>query len=402
LGGSHQHAPASTTDFSGYTYTNTPYYVDDNGATAGAEAAPANAQLTWNSNAVIWDPAEDGTGTSIAYNNASLSGGVVLNTLNPDIVIGAGYSNASNPNSVASPNLLTNAYNMIISGAFQAEGIYIKDGAPTLLSGTTVGARTIGADGITLEATATSANFKTGNGTNGGAYPLNLAASQTWTNNNTAATGTLSVSVPINGAAPTATTYTLTLANNNTASTATNNTFLVNGVISNGTAGGSLALNVASAAGTYVTLSPYANIVTAPTVTSPSTYSGGTNILGGILDATSASALGTGNVTIAPSGTAAAELEMDVNTVLTATQSLTLTDNGPALASAFLNYTGTDTISALTDDGVPFAPGVYGPGAGGTPESFLTGTGTLTVVPEPASLGFVGFGALGLIRRRRK
>jgi len=39
-------------------------------------------------------------------------------------------------------------------------------------------------------------------------------------------------------------------------------------------------------------------------------------------------------------------------------------------------------------------------GAGVDSES-LTGTGTITVVPEPASLALLGLGALGLIRRRR-
>jgi hypothetical protein len=69
-----------------------------------------------------------------------------------------------------------------------------------------------------------------------------------------------------------------------------------------------------------------------------------------------------------------------------------------------LNYSGNTTINGLTVDGVAQAAGVYGAGFI-NPDNAFFGTGTITVVPEPATLAMMGLGAgllLGVQRFRRK
>src|ERR1700683_343349 len=81
-------AGAGTTDYSGYTYTNTPYYIDNNGTTPGGATGTPTAQITWNSNAAVWNPLEDGTGTPVEFNNAT-SITPTLASSNVDVVLGA-------------------------------------------------------------------------------------------------------------------------------------------------------------------------------------------------------------------------------------------------------------------------------------------------------------------------
>lgn len=70
-------------------------------------------------------------------------------------------------------------------------------------------------------------------------------------------------------------------------------------------------------------------------------------------------------------------------------------------ATLDLDFDGTDTIRRLYVNGVRVANGVYDAGNLGT---FLSGTGSLTVVPEPEvyAAGVLGILALGAYKRRRK
>lgn len=108
-------------------------------------------------------------------------------------------------------------------------------------------------------------------------------------------------------------------------------------------------------------------------LTGANTYTGDTSVLGGILSLT--------------------------NPVLNDVANVSL-----ALSSVLnLNFSGTDTIGGLTLGGVSMAPGVYD---STNSSGYLTGTGTLTVVPEPGTFGLLAAAGLAaatamLPRRRR-
>lgn len=145
------------------------------------------------------------------------------------------------------------------------------------------------------------------------------------------------------------------------------------------------------------------------TLSGASTYTGNTTVTNGTLvDNNAVSGVGTGNVFVAADSAAGATFQLNDAADLTPLQSLTLTDFAGSADSALanLNYTGTDTIASLVDNGVLEGAGVYGgSGSGATNQvSFLTGTGTLTIaaVPEPATIGILSMTALGLLRLRRR
>ena len=129
---------------------------------------------------------------------------------------------------------------------------------------------------------------------------------------------------------------------------------------------GSLTLN-GNSSGTLI-LSNYAN-----------TYTGGTTINGGTLDVTNGCSI-SGNVTV--NGGA---LELDSNAALSSVAAL----NVATATTAYLNYSGTMTIAALSFDSSPQATGLWGAvgNAGATyTDSRLTGTGLLLVCPAPQTI----------------
>lgn len=138
------------------------------------------------------------------------------------------------------------------------------------------------------------------------------------------------------------------------------------------------------------------------------TYTGGTTIGDGVsthrFQLVVQSNLGIGgNINVLDG----AQLKLDINTAIGSDQNLILS---PSLAngSIILDFGGTNTIGGLSfDGGLTFADvGTYGAiGSGANFESAMfTGSGTLTVVPEPAEISLViaaGLGLLAFARRSR-
>ncbi len=132
------------------------------------------------------------------------------------------------------------------------------------------------------------------------------------------------------------------------------------------------------------------------------TYSGGTTISAGGLFASANGALGSGAVNVALTGT----LTLTATTTNAIADGATLTLDG-VLGLAGAAGASQETVGSLVIGGVARAPGTYGAsgsGAANIDNAHFSGTGVLTVVPEPGvnALLAAAAGALGLIARRRR
>ncbi|HET9857457.1 MAG TPA: PEP-CTERM sorting domain-containing protein, partial [Chthoniobacterales bacterium] len=130
------------------------------------------------------------------------------------------------------------------------------------------------------------------------------------------------------------------------------------------------------------------------------TYNGGTFLSSGILIANKDGALGTGNVSLTAGFVTLTLQNGAINNYIadSATLSYVSTD------IINLTYTGTDIVTGLTVDGVAQAAGVYGATAI-NPDGVFTGSGTITVVPEPTTVAMMVLGGsllVGMQRFRRK
>jgi hypothetical protein len=65
----------------------------------------------------------------------------------------------------------------------------------------------------------------------------------------------------------------------------------------------------------------------------------------------------------------------------------------------------SDTVDYLYIDGSPMAAGTWGKTGSGADyfnDTYFTGTGVLTVLPEPATMALLGLGGLGVLLRRKR
>lgn len=141
------------------------------------------------------------------------------------------------------------------------------------------------------------------------------------------------------------------------------------------------------------------------TLTGNNLYSGGTslNSATAALIVQSDGGLGTGNVTV-NGGTLTLQSGV-TNQYIATTGKLSLAAS-LAAGSINLNYTGTDQIAGLSFDGGSTwaASGTWGAAGSGATNisSLFTGTGVLTVVPEPAIWSYLLCGLGMLLYRGRK
>lgn len=128
------------------------------------------------------------------------------------------------------------------------------------------------------------------------------------------------------------------------------------------------------------------------------TYEGGTSLSTGTLVGNAANAFGTGGMTVADG----AALILRRNDTISDLAALVLGSS----STLNLDFTGNETVGSLSLDGGTtwLDPNTYNVAAlGGLGDGTYLGTGSITVIPEPATIGMLLFGALTtmFIRRAR-
>lgn len=136
------------------------------------------------------------------------------------------------------------------------------------------------------------------------------------------------------------------------------------------------------------------------TLNNTNTYSGGTVLSQqeGTIIALKDGAFGTGNVRLTAGHVTLTLQNGATNNYIADTASLSYVNTD----TINLEYSGTDYVMTLIVDGVPQGIGVYGASAT-NPDGAFTGSGTVTVVPEPATSILIGvalfFGVPWLCRK---
>ncbi len=358
-------------------------YYDTNGTTAGTGTGATD----WNSGNAIWS-VNDPTGSSATVAWPASGTG---NLDGSDVVFSAG----------------TNApttYNINPAGSKIANSITVNEGIINLkvLGGSAV-TRTILGGGITVSA-STAGQSPTGFNANVGTaapFTVILGASQSWTNND--ATAPFSVGVAITGNATAGNTNTLTTTNHSSTS------MIISSAITDGTAGGKVALT---------------NSLGNLTLSGANTYSGGTSVLAGSLLLDNGGSLAHSNIVISggslaggPDGTGGALTDNITNDLAEEI----LLSNAGTLNLAALNLTvtptGTQTLpeyilanapvgsanilgTSFASTNLPAGWSINYAGTAANPNAIVLIAAAAT--PEPASFAVLTLGAATLLTRRRK
>jgi autotransporter-associated beta strand protein len=130
------------------------------------------------------------------------------------------------------------------------------------------------------------------------------------------------------------------------------------------------------------------------TLSGVNTYTGTTSVTGGGTLIVS-SQLGSGNVSVA----SGAKLQIDATGdahAIADTANLTLASG----STTTLNFSGFETVGMLKLGTMTYLSGNFSAANGYS--AYFAGPGTITATPEPASLGLLGLGAIGLLSRRRR
>ena len=124
-------------------------------------------------------------------------------------------------------------------------------------------------------------------------------------------------------------------------------------------------------------------------------YQGGTSVNAGALNVTADHALGIGNVSLTASGTMLTLSGGSVNDYIADNAILSMVTG----ATLNLNFTGTDVVQDFVVNGVDQGPGVF---SNANEPGLITGTGSISVVPEPTTYALLGVGALFCARQLRR
>ena len=303
-------------------------------------------------------------------NNLSVTGTSVVNNTGAIININGTLTNSSTSTGGSGAAFVVNSGGKVTVGGLAT----FNTGSQTLIGGGTNTSLTFNG-GLNL----TGASIRLNSGATskivlGGNVTVNDPGTTAFSSIANNGSGTLANGFDLNGA-----NRTFTIANGSAATD-----FVVAAVVTSGTGTGALTK---AGAGLMALTNPGNN------------YTGGTSITGGTLAPQADGALGTGGVTVSPG--AVLDLSTGVTTgAIADTATLTLSSSGSTFSVvSFGASTLNESVGQLLVNGVPQSSGTY---TSANLPNFITGSGSITVVPEPASLGQLGLGAAALLRRRRR
>jgi hypothetical protein len=256
----------------------------------------------------------------------------------------------------------TSPVNPTIAAPRSVNGVDFLSGAFSYtISGS---ALTIGTSGIGSGAATSTETFSNN---------VNISGSQSWNN-----AGALNLNGTLDLNNSSATPFTLTLQGAGAT--------IFNGLVQNSFAGSTGNLTFSGSANGSLTLA------------NANTYNGLTLDMSGRVNGTHDGAFGLSNVSLT-SNTAQLALQGGITNDYISNSATLSTSNGSTIV---LNFLGTDIVGAFVVNGVQQPAGVY---SMANEPGLISGTGTITVVPEPATSILLGAGLLigapWFLRRRK-